>query len=139
MFTIQYGNGEQKNFAYNSQKPERQLAIACYADNYQQVEKILAAYPDIDVNAMVCHSNSRGNGTPLVLTGSKAIAELLIARGAQVNYPCIVGSRNKITPLDSALKELTKLPVRTSKRKTAMIQELITYLKSLGAKQHSDL
>ena len=140
MFTIKYQNGKrQVYYNYLTNKPELELAIACYADNYSEVLKILTAYPEVDVNAAVMHSKSRGNGTPLVLTGSKAIAQLLVKYGALVNHSYNPVSDKIITPLDSAIKELTKLPVRTNPEKTAQIKELILYLKSKGAKQSKDL
>lgn len=90
MITIIYSDGRRRDFYGDDQNKvlEFQLAIACYADDYQVVQKMLIAHPNVDVNAVVIHSKSRGNGTPLVLTGTKAIAELLVKHGARVNHPC---------------------------------------------------
>ena len=143
MIIIQYGNGQRQVFHGDDgdRVPELKLAIACYADNYQEVLRILTDYPNVDVNAAVRRLGVRGNGTPLVLTGSKAIAELLVKYGARVNHPCNYShtSDKTITPLDSALRELTKLPVRNSSEKTAQIKELIAYLESLGAMRSPNL
>lgn len=140
---IRYGNGKRQVFYGDGRNkvPELKLAIACYADNHHEVLKILTDYPHIDVNAAVIHSRSRGNGTPLVLTGSKEIAELLVKHGARVNHPYnfSYSSNKTITPLDSAIRELTKLPVCNSPEKTAQIKELIAYLESLGARRSHDL
>jgi hypothetical protein len=131
MITIIWGDGTRKDFA-DGEPPEYLLARACYADDLDIVKSILAEYQNIDLDATVIHSKTRGNGTPLGLTGDRSIAELLIARGADVNHPFSVSSNRFITPLDSAQRELTKQGVQSG-------DEYVRYLITLGAKTYDQL
>lgn len=131
MVRVIYRDGRRVDFPFASEPPEYRLALACYNDDLARVREVLEAHPLIDPNAAVLHSKSRGNGTPLVLTGSEEIARLLIEKGADVNH-CYYNGRDFISPLDSAEKELTKLPVRTDPAKAKRVRALIRYLESVG-------
>lgn len=138
MVSVQYSDGSKKEFARISQSLEAELAIASYRDNVEEVQAILGESDTIDVNASVWHSPTRGNGTPLVLTGKKEIAGLLLDRGADVNRVYNNGN-SKFTALDSALKELEKQPVLQSDEKLANTEALIEFLKSQGAKTYNEI
>lgn len=116
--------------------PEMDLIIAAYEDDVGAVKNILDKNPHIDVNKK-CIRGARGNGSALVLTGSVEIAALLLARGADINLEN--GRSEKYTALDSAYRELTKLPVRKSAEKTAKINELITFLRAHGGLKYAEL
>ena len=136
--TVKYGNGEiDKNLNHND-SIEYTIAKASYNDNLSKVKSILKKNKRIDLNATVNYSSKRGNGTPLILTGSKKIAKLLIENGAFINKVCYKGN-NKITALDSALKELEKAPIQDSKDKIKNAKKLIKFLKANGAKKYTDL
>ena len=114
--------------AYES--PELKLARASYTDNLDEVLYLLSKYPSIDINAIVKNSKSRGNGTPLILTGTKEIAEVLVQKGADINLVYNTGN-DKITALDSAYREAEK--------NTLDVSTLIAFLLSKGAKKYSEL
>lgn len=138
MISVKYSDGSVKEFSRISQSNEAQLTIASYRDNFEEVKAIIEQEDNLDLNASVWHSPTKGNGTPLILTGAKKIAELLIKNGANINFIYNSGN-NKFTALDSALKELEKLSVKESKEKTEDINELIDFLKENGAKTYDEL
>lgn len=110
---------ETKEYERRSESPECELIVAAYLDDYAEVKRVVEANSKvIDVNAIVHHSPTRGNGTALILTGSKKIAEYLLANGANVNRVYDTGLV-KITALDSALKELKKNSTKTSSKKNS--------------------
>lgn len=115
--------------------PEYLLAVACYQDDESKVRRILDEHSDVDVNAYVGYSKSRGNGTPLVLTGSLSIAQILVGHGADVNHPSnwSADPSKSVTPLMSARKELTKAPVKQDAKKIAELNNLIDFLLRKGA------
>lgn len=117
---------------------ELRLIRACYSDNADEVRFVLDKFPNIDVNAIVLHSPTRGNGSALILTGSKEIAQLLLDRGAHINLIYDTGSA-KITALDSAKKELTKSVTSADTNLPENIKELISFLESKGAKTYENL
>lgn len=135
---IIYQDGTTKTGEDVYESSELKLARASYADNLDEVLYLLSKYPETDVNAIVEHSSRRGNGTPLILTGIKDIAEALIQKGADINLIYNNGREN-ITALDSALKELGKERVKEKETIKQEIEELIDFLKSKGAKQYNDL
>lgn len=135
---IIYQDGTTKTGEDVYESSELKLARASYADNVDEVLYLLSKYPTTDVNAIVEHSPNRGNGTPLILTGSKKIAEALIQKGADINLIYNNGREN-ITALDSALKELEKERVKENEIIKQKIEELIDFLKSKGAKPYNDL
>lgn len=94
------------NDAY--EKPEFRLARACYADDANEVRYLIDKFPNIDLDAIVLSSPTKGNGSPLILTGKQEIAQLLIEKGADINLVYDTGT-TKITALDSAYKELEKI------------------------------
>jgi len=77
-------------------KVDQDMFAAIKADNKQEVERLIAAGANVNVQ------NDQGDGlTPLgwaAVWGSNKTAELLIARGADVN----AGGRNRNTPLHVA-------------------------------------
>ncbi len=119
------------------EKPEFRLVRACYADDTNEVRYLMDKFPDVDVNAIVISSPTKGNGTPLILTGKQEIAQLLIEKGADVNLVYDAGT-TKITALDSAYKELEK---NRSANATLHqeIEDLIAFLEQNHAKKFSDL
>ena len=131
MITVIYSDGRTKN--HDQSVPEYELAIACYKDDYKKVSSILKNNPDVDVNAAVIHSPTRGNGTPLILTGDKKIAQLLLEKGADVNKTYLASNDIEITPLDSAYIELTKSPVKENPTQTKRIKDFINFLEEHGA------
>ncbi len=115
-------------------KIQLDLTLACIEDNYDLVKNILEQNPNLDLNFEYYISKSGGNGTPLILTGKKEIAELLINHGADVNYKDKM--HNGITALDSAIKTRdTKTGYKKGEEKHQQICELISYLESLNAKK----
>ena len=123
----------------DDKKNEHLLASAVYADDFKRVKKILSENPDLDLNKMMhAYAGKRGNGTPLVLAGTKEVAALLLSSDANINEVCSLGSV-RITALDSALKELSKEPVKNSKELLAKRKELVAYLKKNGAVRYKDL
>ena len=127
---------QRTSYSFYRKCPEWDLTRAAYRDDIEAVRKILEDNPSIDVNEKFTGC-SRGNGSPLVLTGSVEIAELLISKGADINL--VNGLSEKFTALDSAYKELTKLKVRESSEKTAKINELITFLIGNGGLKYSEI
>jgi hypothetical protein len=119
-------------------KAELRLVRACYSDNLDEVKYIIDSHPNIDVNAAVIHSKSRGNGTPLIVAGSRDIGRVLLENDADVNVVYDTGSK-KITALDSAYKELTKKRVLTNETIKEQTEEYILFLKENGAKIYDDL
>lgn len=121
------------------EKIKDQLTLACYNDDYDKVKNILDICPDnIDLDFEYDRSKSGGNGTPLVLTGDKEIAKLLIAHGADVNYKYNI--HDGITALDSAINTRdTKSGYRAGEEKYKQICDLIAYLESIGAKRGTEL
>jgi hypothetical protein len=123
----------------NENETYHQLADACYFDNLNDLKEVLNQNNNLDLNKNVfANAGKRGNGTPLILTGTKEIAKLLIENGAKINFIHDTGS-NKITALDSAIQELTKQSVRENEEKQNQIKDLILFLESQGAKKYSDL
>lgn len=114
---------------------EISLLDACYKDNLELVENILAENPNMNLNFEHFISKSGGNGTPLILTGKKEIAELLIKNGADINYKWAVNSRITITALDSAINTRDKKDEKNHQQ----ILELISYFESLNAKRGNEL
>lgn len=115
-------------------KIQLDLTLACIEDDYDLVKKILEQNPNLDLNFEYYISKSGGNGTPLILTGKKEIAEFLINHGADVNYKDKM--HNGITALDSAIKTRdTKTGYRKGEEKHNQICELISYLESLNARK----
>ena len=135
---VKYSDESEKNFSRTSQSPEAQLAIASYMDNIDEVKAIINMEEDIDYNASVWHSPTRGNGTSLVLTGLKEIAHLLLDNGADVNLIYDTG-KAKIIALDSAYQELEKKPVKNDTQTQKQIQDLIAFLESKGAKKYNEI
>jgi len=124
----------------NENEIYQKLANACYGDNLEDTKEILSQNSNLDLNKIVyADIGKRGNGTPLVLTGSKEIGELLINNGAKINHICILSEYNKITALDSALEELTKLKTKDDDIFLNMIQEYVEYLKLNSAKTYLEL
>lgn len=115
------------------ESPELSLVKACYSDEIQKVEDIINKSPTIDVNAIVIHSPTRGNGSALILTGKQEIAQILLDNGADVNLIYDLGSV-KITALDSAYKALEKENANRGE-----IMNLIKFLETHGAKKYRDL
>jgi len=119
-------------------KIQLELILACIKDDYDLVKDILEKNPDLDLNFEYYISKSGGNGTPLILTGKKEIAELLINNGADVNYKDKM--HNGITALDSAINTRdTKTGYRKGEEKHGQISELISYLLSQNAKKGIEL
>lgn len=130
---------ETKEYERRNESPECELIVAAFLDDYAEVKRVIEANSKvIDVNAVVHHSPTRGNGTALILTGSKEIAEYLLVNGANINKIYDAGEV-KITALDSALKELEKNSTKASSTKSQNIQELIAFLKNNGAKTFKEL
>lgn len=117
------------------EKTELRLVRVCYADDVEEVHYLLEQYPEVDVDAIVISSNSRGNGTPLIVTGSAEIAQMLIDKGADVNRIYDTGSA-KITALDSAYKELEKNRALQNEPIKREINALIALLEKNHAKKH---
>ena len=138
MISVKYSNGSVKEFSRISQSNEAELAIASFRDNFEEVKAIIEQEDNLDLNASVWHSPTRGNGTPLVLTGTKKIAALLIKNGANVNFVYNNGN-SKFTALDSALKELEKISTKEANEKLENINELVDFLKENGAKTYDEL
>ncbi len=115
------------------------LTLACYEDDYDKVKNILDICPDhINLDFEYYRSKSGGNGTPLILTGDKEIAKLLIAHGADVNYKYNI--HDGITALDSAINTRdTKTGYKVGEEKHQQICDLIAYLESIGAKRGEEL
>jgi ankyrin repeat protein len=119
-------------------KIQKELIIACIQDDFISVKNILEKNPNLDLNFEYYISKSGGNGTPLILTGKKEIAELLLKHGADINYKDKM--HNGITALDSAIKTRdTKTGYRKGEEKHDQICELISYLLLNNAKQSKDL
>lgn len=119
------------------EKPELRLVRACYTDDVNEVRYLIDKFSDVDVNAIVISSPTKGNGTPLILTGKQEIAQLLIEKGADVNLVYDTGTA-KITALDSAYKELEKnrsVDVTIHRE----IEDLIVFLEQNHAKKFNDL
>lgn len=138
MVTIIYKNNTSIDYSNDGDvKPEFRLVQACYKDNVKQIRSIINEFPDLDVNAIVLSSPTNGNGSALILTGKKEIAQLLIEKGADVNLVYDTGT-TKITALDSAYKELEK---NRSVDATIHleIEELIVFLEQNHAKKFNDL
>lgn len=114
------------------EKPELRLVRACYTDDANEVRYLIDKFSDIDVNTIVISSPTKGNGSALILTGKKEIAQLLIEKGADVNLVYNTGT-TKITALDSASKELENTTTHQD------IEELIAFLKENGAKTFNEL
>ncbi len=128
-----------KEYTRRSESLECELAIASYLDDFSEVKRIVETNSTIlDVNAIVYHSPTRGNGTALILTGSKEIAKFLLDNGANINRIYDTGIE-KITALDSALRELEKSSTKSSSSKAQDTEELIFFLKSNGAKKFKEL
>lgn len=139
MATVKYSDGSTKNFVRISKSNEAQLAIASYMDNIEEVKAILAEEENIDFDAYVCHSPTKGNGTPLILTASKEIAQLLIEKGAKINY-ILTHNQKEFTALDSALKEKNhQISQNNNIEKLTMVTEYVEYLKSNGAKTFNEI
>jgi len=136
--SVRYSNGTVKEFTRTSESNEAQVVIASYRDNYDEVKAIIDEEKNLDLNASVWHSPTRGNGTPLVLTGKKEIAKLLIDNKADINLVYNNG-KDKFTALDSAYKELTKQSTKDSIAKQNEISNLINFLESQGAKKYTEL
>jgi hypothetical protein len=136
--TVVYRDGTRVDYPVGNEPPEYSLAVACYQDYADEVKRILEANPTVDVNSAVMHSKWRGNGTPLVLTGSAEIAGLLIARGADVNH-CYNNGHDLITPLDSALRELSNRSVRGDAWRKGQALAMIQCLESAGGKRAREL
>lgn len=139
MVKITYKDGRTINYDNDAyEKPEFRLVRACYVDDVNEVRYLLNAFPDVDTNAIVISSPTKGNGSPLILTGKQEIAQLLIEKGADVNLVYDIGTA-KITALDSAYKELEK---NSSKDNQALHQEIENFIKFLEqnhAKKFSEL
>lgn len=112
---------------------EISLLDACYKDNLELVENILEENPNMNLNFEHHISKSGGNGTPLILTGKKEIAELLIKNGANINYKSTLN--DGITALDSAINTRDKKDEKNHQQ----ILELISYFESLNAKRGNEL
>lgn len=105
---------------------EFDLALACFNDDIDDVRRILGKYPLVDCDAVVALGKSLA-GTPLSLTGTKEIAELLVERGATPTkrFPHHKDKKgNGINALDSARRTLRCSP-KANKEK---LEELISYL-----------
>lgn len=115
------------------------LTLACYEDDYDRVKNILDICPDnINLDFEYYRSKSGGNGTPLMLTGDKAIAKLLIEHGVNVNHKSKMHSG--VSALDSAMNTRdTKTGYRVGEEKYQQICDLIAYLESIGAKKGDEL
>lgn len=114
------------------------LILACIEDDFDLVKNILENNPTLNLNFEYYISKSGGNGTPLILTGKKEIAELLIKNGADVNYKDKM--HNGITALDSAIKTRdTKTGYRKGEERYEQICQLISYLESQNAKKSEEL
>jgi hypothetical protein len=136
--SVKYSDGTVKEFTRTSESNEAQIIMASYSDNYDEVQTIIKEEVALDLNASVWHSPTRGNGTALVLTGLKEIAKLLIDNGADVNF--VYDTENhKITPLDSAYKEIEKESTKNNIEKQTQINNLISFLESVGAKKYSQI
>lgn len=138
MVKITYSDGLVVELQDAYDKAELRLVRACYSDGLEEVKYIIASNPEIDVNAVVIHSNTRGNGTPLILAGTKEIGKMLLEKGADVNKVYDTGSA-KITALDSANKELTKNRVLTNNSIKEQIDGYIVFLKENGGKIYDEL
>ena len=69
----------------NENEIYHKLANACYSDNLEDTKEIFSQNNNLDLNKIVYASaGKRGNGTPLVLTGSKEIGKLLIDNGVKI-------------------------------------------------------
>jgi hypothetical protein len=135
--SVKYSDGSEKKFSKTSQSLETQLAIASYMDNIDEVKAIIDTKESIDFNASVWHSPTKGNGTPLILTGLREIAQLLLDNGADINFVYNTGTV-KITALDSAYQELKKQSVINDTQAQKQIQDLIVFLESKGAKRYDE-
>lgn len=138
MVKIIHKNGSEVvhgNDAY--EKPEFRLARACYADDKNEVRYLIDKFPDIDLNAIVLSSPTKGNGSALILTGKKEIAQLLIEKGADVNLVYDTGT-TKITALDSACRWLEK-NLSVDAIIYQEIEDLILFLEQNHAKKFNDL
>ena len=117
---------------------EVSLLDACYKDDLELVKNILEENPNINLNFEHYISKSGGNGTPLILTGKKEIAELLIKNGANINYKSTLN--DGITALDSAINTRdTKTGYKKGEKNHQQILELISYFESLNAKRGNEL
>jgi len=106
------------------------LAGACLYDNFDRVKDILDEFPKIDLNI-------GRNGTPLILTGSAEIGQLLLDRGAKVNQDFDHISA-VITALDSAQKTLEGMK-KSNHKNTDMLDKFVIFLKEKGAKTYEEL
>ncbi len=77
---------------------EQKLCVACKEDDVELVKQILEKNSNINLNATQIYGTKGRNGTPLILTGSKEIGELLLAAGASINY---INPTGNYTALDS--------------------------------------
>lgn len=119
-------------------KIQLKLILACIEDDFDLVKNILENNPTLNLNFEYYISKSGGNGAPLILTGKKEIAELLIKNGADVNYKDKM--HNGITALDSAIKTRdTKTGYRKGEERYEQICQLISYLESQNAKKAEEL
>lgn len=117
---------------------EISLLDACYKDNLELVKNILAENPNMNLDFEHFISKSGGNGTPLILTGKKEIAELLIKNGADINYKSTLN--DGITALDSAINTRdTKTGYKKGEENHQQILELISFLESKNAKKGKEI
>ncbi|MCX6077776.1 MAG: hypothetical protein NTW78_12945 [Campylobacterales bacterium] len=137
MVKITYSDGQVVELQDAYDKAELRLVRACYCDSLEEVKYIIASHAKIDVNAVVIHSK-RGNGTSLIVAGTKEIGKVLLENGADVNRVYDTGSAI-ITALDSAYKELTKKRALTDETVKEQIEEYILFLKENGGKKYDDL
>ncbi len=138
MVKITYSDGRVAELQDAYDKAELRLVRACYCDSLEEVKYIIVSHPKIDVNAEVIYSKTRGNGTPLIVVGTKEIGKILLDNGADVNRVYDTGSA-KITALDSAYKELTKDRVKRNDALKEQIDEYILFLEENGGKKYDDL
>ena len=139
MITVHSDIWKTKTYNNGEESPEYQLIIAAHKDNFEHVKKIVISNERVlDVNAAVEHSPTKGNGTALILTGSKEIASFLLQNAADINRVYNANNMN-ITALDSALKESEKVPVKNSAQKTQNAEEYVNFLKENGAKTFKEL
>jgi len=139
LIKVYYDTGKIEEYDRRAESPECELIVASYLDDFNEVKRVVELNKNIlDINALVLHSPTRGNGTALILTGDERIAQYLLDNGAHINKVYDTGSA-KITALDSALAELEKNSIKSSPDKLQKIKDLISTLRDNGAKKFKEL
>ncbi len=120
------------------EEKEEYIALfnACYMDNFEKVKAILDEFPTINLNAPLLPAKSRRNGTALIYTGDAKIGELLMKKGAHVNY-VYQNDKHTFTALDSAENTLNNMNGLNDGK--IMIEKYIQFLKKHKAKRFEEI